>query len=156
MLTPEQITRRGDGHLPGLLGLVVTQVASREIRGELAIRPDLRAPNGFLHAGTVFTLADTLAGYGCVAHLPPGASGFTTVETKTNHLGTALEGTIECVATAAHLGRSTQVWDAVVSHGGRTIALYRCTQMVLYPKVDASAAQGQDVPRAASAERGSR
>ena len=65
-----------------------------------------------------------------------GASGFTTVELKSNHLGTALDGTIECVATAAHLGRTTQVWDAVVTHreSGKTIALFRCTQMVLYPK----------------------
>lgn len=45
-------------------------------------------------------------------------------------------------ATAAHLGRSTQVWDAVTTHGGRTIALYRCTQMVLYPKADAPAGRG--------------
>ncbi|MDP3164587.1 MAG: PaaI family thioesterase, partial [Hydrogenophaga sp.] len=55
---------------------------------------------------------------------------------KSNHLGTALEGTIDCVAKPAHLGRTTQVWDAVVTHRetGKTIALFRCTQMVLYPK----------------------
>ena len=56
------------------------------------------------------------------------------VELKSNHLGTATEGTIECVATAAHLGMTTQVWDATVTHreSGKTIALFRCTQMVLY------------------------
>ena len=96
------------------------------------------APNGFLHAGSVVALADTSAGYGCLANLPTGASGFTTVELKSNHLGTARDGTIECVAVAAHLGKTTQVWDAVVSHRetGKTIALFRCTQMVLYPKAD--------------------
>lgn len=68
--------------------------------------------------------------------LPPGANGFTTVELKSNHLGTALEGTLDCVAKAAHLGRTTQVWDATVTHRetGKTLALFRCTQMVLYPK----------------------
>ena len=136
MQTPEHLNQRGVGHLPGHLGIVITQVGAREVRSELPVRREMMAPNGFLHAGSVFTLADTSAGYGCGINLPPGASGFTTVETKTNHLGTALEGTIECVATVVHLGRSTQVWDAVLTHRetGKTIALYRCTQMILYPK----------------------
>jgi uncharacterized protein (TIGR00369 family) len=71
-----------------------------------------------------------------VGNLPAQASGFTTIELKSNHLGTAREGTVDCVATPAHLGRTTQVWDAVVTHreSGRTIALFRCTQMVLYAK----------------------
>ena len=63
-----------------------------------------------------------------------GASGFTTVELKSNHLGAATAGTIECVAAAAHLGKTTQVWDATVTHreSGKTIALFRCTQIVLH------------------------
>jgi 1,4-dihydroxy-2-naphthoyl-CoA hydrolase len=71
-----------------------------------------------------------------VLNLPEGATGFTTIELKSNHLGTALEGTIDCVARPAHLGRTTQVWDAVVTHRetGKTIALFRCTQMVLQGK----------------------
>jgi len=84
-----------------------------------------------LHAGSVVTLADTSAGYGCVANLPEGATGFTTIELKSNHLGTARDGTIECTAKAVHLGK-----DAVVTHreSGETMALFRCTQMVLYAK----------------------
>lgn len=136
MLTPAQLNQRGAENLPGLLGIVITSVQPSELRAELPVRKALMAPNGFLHAGSVVTLADTASGYGCVAHLPEGASGFTTVELKSNHLGTARDGTIECVATAVHLGRTTQVWDAVVTHRetGRTLALFRCTQMVLYPK----------------------
>ena len=92
------------------------------------------APNGFLHAGTVITLADTCAGYGCLVNLPPGAIGFTTIELKSNHLGTARDGTIVSSAKPAHLGKTTQVWDSVVTHkeSGKTIALFRCTQMILY------------------------
>jgi len=136
MLTPEHFNQRGIGHLPGHLGIVITQVRAREVRSELAVRKALMAPNGYLHAGSVVTLADTSCGYGCVANLPEGATGFTTVELKSNHLGTALDGTIECVATAVHLGKTTQVWDATVTHldSGKTIALFRCTQMVLYAK----------------------
>jgi uncharacterized protein (TIGR00369 family) len=136
MITADEFNRRGVGRLPGHLGVHILSVAERELRSEMAVAPHLMAPNGFLHAGSVVTLADTSCGYGCVAHLPAGASGFTTVELKSNHLGTALDGMLDCVATAAHLGRTTQVWDAVVTHrdSGRTLALFRCTQMVLYPK----------------------
>lgn len=136
MHTAEYFNQFGAGHLPDHLGIVITHVEGAEVRAELPVQAALMAPNGFLHAGSVVTLADTSAGYGCVANLPPGATGFTTIELKSNHLGTAREGTVECVARAAHLGKTTQVWDAVVTHkeSGKTMALFRCTQMVLYAK----------------------
>lgn len=133
-MTPEQINQRMAQGLPGHLGLRITAIGPREVRSELAVQPQLMAPNGFLHAAAVVALADTSCGTGCLANLPTGGSGFTTIELKSNHLGTAREGHVDCVATAAHLGRTTQVWDAVVVHreSGKTIALFRCTQMVLY------------------------
>jgi 1,4-dihydroxy-2-naphthoyl-CoA hydrolase len=136
MQSPQQLTDFGSRYLPGYLGIVITRISGPEIKSELAVRQSHMAPNGYLHAGTVVTLADTSAGYGCAANLPAGAVGFTTVELKSNHLGTAREGTIECVARATHLGKTTQVWDAVVTHreSGKTIALFRCTQLVLYAR----------------------
>jgi 1,4-dihydroxy-2-naphthoyl-CoA hydrolase len=99
----------------------------------LPVRPDLLAPNGYLHAGSVVALADTACGYGCIASLPDGGTGFTTIELKTNFLGTAREGTLECEASRVHGGRTTQVWDATVrDESGKTLALFRCTQLVLY------------------------
>jgi 1,4-dihydroxy-2-naphthoyl-CoA hydrolase len=136
MTHPEQFNERGREYLPGVLGIVFTMVEPSEVRSELSVRKELMAPNGFLHAATVVALADTSCGYGCVASLPQGASGFTTIELKSNHLGTAREGVIECVARPAHVGKTTQVWDATVTsrETGRTLALFRCTQMVLYAK----------------------
>ena len=124
---------RSPGRLPGLLGIRIVEVGQGFLTAELAFREDLMAPNGFLHAGTVVTLADTACGYGCSAHLPATARGFTTIELKSNHLGTARDGTIAVEARAVHLGRTTHVWDATVTHreSGKTIALFRCTQMVL-------------------------
>jgi uncharacterized protein (TIGR00369 family) len=135
-LTPEVFNSRSAGHLPGLVGLVVVSVSAEALESRLEIRPELLAPNGFLHAASVVALADTSCGYGCVALLPLGATGFTTVELKTNFLGTATEGAIRCKATPVHLGRTTQVWDAVVTNeaDGARIALFRCTQMVLWAK----------------------
>ena len=134
--TLEVLNARGEGRLPGLLGLRVTAIDETMLAAELDIRPELLAPNGFLHAATVIALADTACGYGCIAHLPPGAERFTTIELKANFLGTALDGTIACVARPAHLGNTTQVWDAVVTNkaSAKTMALFRCTQMILWPK----------------------
>ena len=132
----DKLRARGEGRLPGLVGYRVVALEDKRLVAELDIRPDLLAPNGYLHAATVIALADTASGYGCLAHLPDGAKGFTTIELKSNFLGTAVEGTLACAATPAHLGRTTQVWDSVVTRkgDGATIALFRCTQMVLWPK----------------------
>jgi 1,4-dihydroxy-2-naphthoyl-CoA hydrolase len=136
MITLEQFNKIGAGKLPGHMGIVITHVSESEIRAEIGINETHMAPNGFLHAGTIVTLADTCAGYGCIANLPPGATGFTTIELKSNHLGTAREGTIVGVANPSHLGKTTQVWDTVVTRKdtGKTIALFRCTQLILYAK----------------------
>ncbi|WP_425147158.1 PaaI family thioesterase [Deinococcus sp.] len=129
------VNERGVGYLPGLIGIVFTEMTPELIRAELPIRPDLLAPNGFLHAATVIALADTACGYGCRLLLPETASGFTTIELKSNFLGTALSGTIQCEATPVHAGRTTQVWDAEVRNAeGRRMALFRCTQAVLYAR----------------------
>jgi 1,4-dihydroxy-2-naphthoyl-CoA hydrolase len=135
-MTPELLNARGAGHLPGLVGVKILSVAPEGLQSLLEVRQELMAPNGFLHAASVIALADTSCGYACVANLPPNASGFTTLELKANFLGTAREGALLCRATPAHLGRTTQVWDAVVTIEGtdRKIALFRCTQMVLWPK----------------------
>ena len=132
-LTAESFNQRSVGTLPGLLGMVVTHVGDDAFRAEMAVTKNHAAPNGYLHAASIVMLADTCCGYGCLARLPEGASGFTTIERKTNFLGTTLDGTLDCVATPQHLGGRTQVWDAVVTHRetGKTLALFRCTQMVL-------------------------
>ena len=134
--TLDKFLDRGKGKLPGVIGVRFTAVSENRIDAELDIRPELMAPNGFLHAASIIALADTACGYGCIAHLPPGAENFTTVELKTNFLGTARSGTIACIASPSHLGNTTQVWDAVVSDRdtGRKIALFRCTQLVLWPR----------------------
>jgi 1,4-dihydroxy-2-naphthoyl-CoA hydrolase len=132
-VTVEHLRQRQRGTLPDLLGVEVVSVESGALIGKLAVRPQVLAPNGFLHAATVVGLADTCCGYACIAHLPEGAKNFTTIELKSNHVGTARDGVITAKATAVHLGRSTQVWDAIVTNGeGKTIALFRCTQMILY------------------------
>lgn len=132
-ITVEVLNRRSAGNLPALIGIEITGVTEPALTGRLAVRSQLLAANGYLHAASVIALADTLCGYGTFAHLPQGAKGFTTIELKSNFLGTARVGTILCTATPVHLGRSTHIWDAVVSDEASTrkIALFRCTQLIL-------------------------
>ncbi|MGZ5131522.1 MAG: PaaI family thioesterase [Caldimonas sp.] len=132
-ITPEVLHARQADCLPGRFGLVVTRIDDRELDAEVAIAPWMLAPNGFLHAASVLLLADTAAGYACVAHLPEGAKNFTTLELKSNFLGTTREGTIRTECRAEHLGRTTQVWAATVfGPDDRQLALFRCTQLVLW------------------------
>ena len=132
----QELNDRGTGTLPGLLGVEILEVEQGRLVGRLELREDLLAPNGYLHAATIVALADTSCGYGCFTNLPGDAQGFTTVELKSNFLGTKREGTIECEATLVHGGRTTQVWDATVTdeESGKSLALFRCTQMILYPR----------------------
>ena len=132
----DNLNGRGDGKLPGLIGLEVLEAGEGFLKSRLELRDELLAPNGYLHAATIVALADTSAGYGCFVNLPEGAEGFTTVELKSNFLGTKREGAIACEANLVHGGRATQVWDATVTDesSGKKLALFRCTQMILYPR----------------------
>ena len=133
-LTADEFAAAAPEHLPHHLGIDITS-GEGAAEGRLEIRPHHLAPNGYLHAGTVASLADTVCGFGCMASLPDGATGFTTIELKVNYVATALEGELRCRAELVHGGRTTQVWDATVTHGdGRRLAVFRCTQLLLYPR----------------------
>jgi 1,4-dihydroxy-2-naphthoyl-CoA hydrolase len=132
----ERLNERGVGTLPGLIGIEVLEAEKGRLESRLELREELMAPNGYLHAATIVALADTSCGYGTFVNLPQGAEGFTTIELKTNFLGTKRAGVTRCEARLAHGGRTTQVWDATVNdeESGKPLALFRCTQMILYPR----------------------
>ncbi len=131
-ITAETLHANQADTLPGRYGFRVTAIDEGRLDAELVVQPWMLAPNGFLHAASVLLLADTAAGYACIAHLPEGAKNFTTIELKSNFLGTVREGTIRAECRAEHLGHTTQVWSAIVfGPGDKRLALFRCTQMVL-------------------------
>ncbi len=135
-LTIEEANRRCKDTLPGMLGVEFIELERGHAASLLSIRSEHLAPNGYLHAATVVALADTCSGLGALASLPDGANSFTTIELKTNFIGAAVDGVIRCVAELVHSGRTTQVWDAKVTDEAqqRTLALFRCTQLILYPR----------------------
>ncbi|HZZ30662.1 MAG TPA: PaaI family thioesterase [Phenylobacterium sp.] len=132
-----EFQERQKGALPGELGIQWQEVAKGRAAGRFTVEAKHMAPNGFLHAASVVALVDSACGYACVASLPEGATGFTTIELKANYLGTAKVGeTVTCTARLVHGGRMTQVWDAEALNAttGKPMALFRCTQMVLWPR----------------------
>jgi len=135
-VTLDWLNELGTEYLPGFLGVELLELMPGRLRSQMKLAQQHFAPNNFLHAASIVALADTTCGYATIAHLPEGAASFTTIELKSNHLGTVREGALLCAAHAQHLGRTTQVWDAVVTDAasGRTLALFRCTQMILWPK----------------------
>lgn len=136
----EDFNRYGKEYLFGYLGMEFLKVEDDEVIARIVLQQHHFGWNGYLHAGTIFSLADSCAGYGCVRSLPEGAAGFTTIETKTNFLSTVRQGSIQATAIPLHRGKSTQVWDTSVSstENGQLLSCYRCTQMVLWPKTDTS------------------
>src|SRR3712207_9092530 len=124
--TADELNALLPGTLPGLLGLVIDTHEAGRLTAHLDVRPDVLPPNGYLHAATVIGLADTACGLATRALLPEGSTGFTTIELKSNFLGTLREGRVTTVATNAHAGRTTQVWDAVVTAEGTEIGRASC------------------------------
>lgn len=136
-LSPEEIAvsmnRFSKGTLPEFLGITLVSVSERSVLARMEIKKHHMAPNQYLHAASVIALADSTCGFATMFNLPEEAEGFTTIELKTNFLGTARDGVICCEGTPVHIGRRTQVWDARVwdETSTRNIALFRCTQMIL-------------------------
>lgn len=133
--TAELMARVGDGY-PSSLRPSARELISVRVVLAGTIDQQHLAGNGFVHAGAFVTLADTACGFETLAGLPEGAAGFTTVELKSNHVATLKRGEIVATATRAHGGRTTQVWDAEITDAqtGRTLVLFRCTQVILYPR----------------------
>lgn len=136
MTNEESYMARQVGFLPDQLGIKVLEATPERMVLAFDVEKTHHAPNGFLHAGAVVTLADTACGYGTMLALPEGASGFTTIELKSNFFATALSGRVVATAIPVHRGRTTQVWDAEVvsQESGKRMALFRCTQSVLWPR----------------------
>ena len=135
MTTAREHNERKRNTWVGQLDIEIVSAERGSVVGQVRVRPDFLAPNGFIHGAVMVSLADSLCGSGTVEALPEGATAHTTVELKANLLGSVRDGILECRATMVHGGKTTQVWDATVvaKESGKTLALFRCTQLVLYP-----------------------
>jgi len=123
-----------NGYFPAHLGIKIIHTEEGCVQAEMPIEKEFFAPNGYLHAGSIVTFADTIAGYSTVAHLPDKAKSFTTIELKSNFVGAIREGKLIGESIAEHLGRTTHIWRVMVKDGTtqKKIALFTCTQLIIY------------------------
>ena len=135
ILTLERANDHSQGTLTDVLGLEYLAISPQKICSRMTITQKHRSPTGYVHAASIIALADTTCGCGTHINLPKGNAGFTTLELKSNFLGTLPAGELYCEAVPEHLGRTSQIWSATVTDGhGKRIALFRCSQIILYPQ----------------------
>lgn len=133
MFDLEKANERNQTWLSGKMGVRFTHLAHGEVNAELPVSSELLSPVGVVNGGLLVFLADICCGLGAVSSLPEGVKGFTTIESKTNHLKSVKEGTIVCKARLLNAGRKIQVWDAFVvdKDSGTMLAVFRCTQLLI-------------------------
>ena len=119
-----------------LLGIQFREAGRERVTAEMTVREELCTAHERVHGGALMALADTTAAMGTAISLPDGATGTTTIESKTNFLGGAALGTkLVAIATPIHRGRQTQVWQTrIETEAGKLVAVVSQTQMVLYPR----------------------
>jgi 1,4-dihydroxy-2-naphthoyl-CoA hydrolase len=118
-----------------LMGVTVIETSADRIVGELIVRDDLCTAGGILHGGVAMAFADSLGAIGAFLSLPEGATGTTTIESKTNFLGAAKAGvSVRAETTPVHRGKRTSVWQTkITTPEGKPVALVIQTQMALFP-----------------------
>ena len=133
-MTIDDFNTKSKGCFPEVLGIKVTAIKGNRLQAEMPIQQAFLAPNTYLHAGSIVTFADTIAGYSTILNLPEKAKSFTTIELKSNFLRTLQEGILECESEPEHMGRSTHIWRIKVLDKAtkKVLAILCCTQMILY------------------------
>jgi uncharacterized protein (TIGR00369 family) len=131
----EQAQQQFKGLFPDVLGIRMLEATPEKVVAELTVRDELCTIPGVMHGGAVMAFADTLGAVGTVMHLPQGA-GTTTIESKTNFMGSAAPGMrLIGETTPLHLGRTTMVWQTRIQReDGKLVAQVIQTQLVLAPK----------------------
>ncbi|WP_257168301.1 PaaI family thioesterase [Bradyrhizobium sp. SRS-191] len=116
-----------------LKGVTFTEASAERVVAQMQVRADLCTLHHTIHGGAVMALADSVGAAATVVNLPEDTKGTTTIESKTNFIGGAKEGTVvRAIATPVHRGRRTQVWQTrIETEDGKLVAIVTQTQLVL-------------------------
>jgi 1,4-dihydroxy-2-naphthoyl-CoA hydrolase len=119
---------------PTLMGVKIISADKDKVRAELVVRPDLCTAGHIMHGGAIMAFADALGAVGAVLNMPREANT-TTIESKTNFIGAAREGsTVVAESTPVHVGKRTSVWQTrIMREDGKLVAIVTQTQMILLP-----------------------
>ena len=120
--------------LAATLGVTIDEGSRERVAGQLPVRADICTAGNIVHGGAIMAFADCLGAVGAFLTLPEGASGTTTIESKTNFLGAGpLGSTLVGEATPVKIGKRVSVWQTRIrTEDGAEVALVTQTQMVLW------------------------
>src|SRR6266542_2307318 len=118
----------------GVLGARILMAKPAEVRARLAWDASRCTTGGALHGGALMALADTTGGLCAFMNLPEGATGTTTIESKTNFLRTVRQGHVDAISVPLHAGRTMIVIETdLLNAEGRRVAKALQSQAVLRP-----------------------
>ena len=115
------------------IGAEIETATAEEVTGRLAWSAERCTIGGALHGGALMALADSLGAICAFLNLPEGASGTSTIESKTNFFRGVREGHVAATSRPLHVGRTTIVvqTDLVDGTSGKRVAQVTQTQAVL-------------------------
>jgi uncharacterized protein (TIGR00369 family) len=127
-----EATKLVQGSMPlcATLGITAAESTPDRVVLELAWDPGLCTIGGAMHGGTLMALADSAGATCAFLNLPPDAAGTSTIESKTNFLGAASEGTVVATSRPLHVGSTTIVVETEMRVGDQLVAKTTQTQIV--------------------------
>ena len=90
-----------------LVGIELLEATPELVRGRLEWSPERCTAGGLMHGGAAMSLADSCGGACAFLNLPEGASGTSTIESKTNFMRAVREGTLTATTRPLHKGRTS-------------------------------------------------
>ena len=117
---------------PRLMGVEIIEATKAAVRGRIVVKPEICTAANIMHGGAIMAFADTLGAIGAFLNLPQG-SLTTTIESKTNFIGSAKEGsTLVAESVPLHIGRRSSVWQTrIAREDGKLVAVITQTQLIL-------------------------
>lgn len=124
--------RTHDRTLSDALGIALTEVTPQRVVATMPVDDRTRQPFGILHGGASAALAETVASVGAALNVDLDRFYTVGIEINANHIRAKDEGMVTGIATPAHVGRSTQVWEIrIVDEAQRLVCVSRCTLAVM-------------------------
>ncbi|HEX3872890.1 MAG TPA: PaaI family thioesterase [Solirubrobacteraceae bacterium] len=118
-----------------LYGLELLDVSSDEVRGQVAVRDEVRQPFGLVHGGVYASIAESLASIGTAVEVLKQGLTAMGMSNNTTFLRSITAGTVHARARPLHRGRTTWVWDVeITDDDARLCATSRVTIAVRAPR----------------------
>ncbi len=130
--TIEEINQMSRNTMVEHLGITIIAIGDDYLEARMPVDKRTHQPMGLLHGGASVVLAETLGSFGAYLCVNPQEKACVGLEINANHIRSVRTGFVIGRATPKHLGKTTQVWEIIVStEDGKPVCLSRLTVQVL-------------------------